>query len=204
MTDSRTAELGRKAFLPTTHIKNDKGEQIAWDAIRERIHVQAGGKAGPTTLTVTEAAKEFSLNRQAIYARAIRHGWRTITNAEKIKLIKKTRNWSESAEDHRELAFRVGHDSVKKFKAKTPKTFRDLDIADRIARRAAGLDNAEVIQQTLVHINEAIEEHADVIEARILENHAIVDVVAESIEDTGESSSSDALACQEIEQIPAP
>lgn len=164
---------------------------IAWDAIRERIHVPAGGKANPSVLTCTEAATFFKLDRQAIYHRARRHGWRTLTNPEKVKLIKKSRDWGKSAEEHRELAFDLAHASVKKFKAKRPATFRDLEIADKMARRAAGLDNAEVIQQTLVHINEAIEEHAEVVEADSIrlsdQEGATESAETSSIEDTGES-----------------
>ena len=152
-------------FQPTTHIKNKEGDLIAWDAIQDRIQIPHGGKGTPDTLTCTEAANFFKLDRQAVYHRARRHGWRTLTSSEKLKLVKKSRDWGKSAEEHRELAFDIAHSSVKKFKAKRPATFRDLEIADKMARRAAGLDNAEVIQQTLVHINEAIEEHAEVIEA---------------------------------------
>jgi predicted DNA-binding protein YlxM (UPF0122 family) len=179
-------------FQVTTHITNKDNELIAWDAVRERIHVPAGGKASPETLTVTEAAVEFKIDRQAIYHRARRHGWRTLTTNEKKLLIKKTRNWGKSAEEHREAAFDIAHASVKKFKARTPKSFHDLDIADKIARRAAGLDNAEVIQQTLVHINEAIEEHAEVIEAdssKLPDQEAVVeDAEVASIEDTESST----------------
>ena len=35
-----------------------------------------------------------------------------------------------------------------------PKSWKEFDLADRAARRAAGLENADVIQQTLIHINE--------------------------------------------------
>lgn len=40
-----------------------------------------------------------------------------------------------------------------------PKSWKEFDLADRAARRSAGLENAEVVQQTLIHINEAIDGH---------------------------------------------
>jgi hypothetical protein len=33
-------------------------------------------------------------------------------------------------------------------------SWKEFDLADRAARRAAGLENAEVVQQTLIHIND--------------------------------------------------
>jgi hypothetical protein len=35
-----------------------------------------------------------------------------------------------------------------------PKSWKEFDLPDRAARRAAGLENADVVQQTLIHINE--------------------------------------------------
>jgi hypothetical protein len=35
-----------------------------------------------------------------------------------------------------------------------PKSWKEFDLADRAARRAAGLENADVVQQTLIHLNE--------------------------------------------------
>jgi hypothetical protein len=35
-----------------------------------------------------------------------------------------------------------------------PKSWKEFDLADRAARRAAGLESADVVQQTLIHLNE--------------------------------------------------
>jgi hypothetical protein len=43
-------------------------------------------------------------------------------------------------------------------RAGPPKSWKEFDVADRAARRAAGLENAEVVQQTLIQINEAIDD----------------------------------------------
>ena len=44
--------------------------------------------------------------------------------------------------------------AIEKAKMRPPKSWKEFDLADRAARRAAGLENADVIQQTLIHVNE--------------------------------------------------
>lgn len=56
-----------------------------------------------------------------------------------------------------------------------PQSWKDFDLADRAARRAAGLENAEVVQQTLIQINEAINEcepYALPVEANVIATEA--------------------------------
>ena len=161
-----------KVGQPTTTVKNKEGEWVSWDAVEEVCNVPPNRKQDPMFLTAAEAARQFKLSREVIYARAKRHGWRLISHVEKQKLQKdKKRDWGKSGEAHREAAFKVAHESLKKFKAIKPKSFKELDLADRIARRAAGLENDSIVQQTLVHINEAVEGHAEnqVIEASVVE-----------------------------------
>jgi len=56
--------------------------------------------------------------------------------------------------------------ALRKAKIKPPQTWRDADLADKIARRSAGLD----VQQTLISINEDPE--AEVLEAEMSEETA--------------------------------
>ena len=44
--------------------------------------------------------------------------------------------------------------AIEKAKMRPPKSWKEFDLADRAARHAAGFENADVIQQTLIHINE--------------------------------------------------
>jgi hypothetical protein len=48
-----------------------------------------------------------------------------------------------------------------------PKSWKEFDLANRAARRSAGLENAEIVQHSLlIHINEAIDGFdSEVIEA---------------------------------------
>src|SRR5689334_12993800 len=62
---------------------------------------------------------------------------RRLTNVQEKVVVKAVENWLEKGEEHRKTAFDIAHESVKKFKATKPKNFKELEIADKIARRAA-------------------------------------------------------------------
>lgn len=49
-------------------------------------------------------------------------------------------SWAEKGDQHRALAFSLAHTSLQKASVEPPQTWRDVELADRIARRAAGLD----------------------------------------------------------------
>jgi hypothetical protein len=80
-------------------------------------------------------------------------------------------NWLEKGNEHRRVAFEKAHESIKLFEPKSPKSFRELEAADKVARRAAGLETAEMVQQTLINVNERIEDFDDeVVEATVVDS----------------------------------
>jgi hypothetical protein len=54
-------------------------------------------------------------------------------------------SWAEKGEAHRAVAFQLAHDSLKAAAKKglPIESWRDADLADKSARRNAGLDNEE-------------------------------------------------------------
>lgn len=42
-------------------------------------------------------------------------------------------------------------------KPRAPKNFREAEVCDKIARSSAGFDKVDVVQQTLIQLNEQIE-----------------------------------------------
>jgi len=55
-------------------------------------------------------------------------------------------SWLQKGEEHRALAFRIAHDALKKLsKKRVPLSadWQEVDKADKMARRAAGLDDGE-------------------------------------------------------------
>jgi hypothetical protein len=62
--------------------------------------------------------------------------------------------WWKRGEAHRLFVFDKASGAIEKARMRPPKSWKEFDLADRAARRAAGLENADVVQQTLIHINE--------------------------------------------------
>lgn len=116
-----------------------------------------------------EAAKQFDIKPNTIRAKAVRNNWPTPTNIAKrakelaakpsasTALDKVAENWQEKAESHRVTVFEKTSKAIAGSNLRPPKNWRDFDIVDKAARRSAGLDNTEVLQQTLVNINEISE-----------------------------------------------
>ena len=116
----------------------------------------------------TEAAKRFGIRSpHAIIMRARRNRWpvpsRIKERTRALQLSVKARaeaneeqrdcneksiealaeSWQERGEQHRIAAFRAAHNAFLKACLPAPETWRELELADRIARRAAGLDSQD-------------------------------------------------------------
>jgi hypothetical protein len=127
---------------------------IPWDII-ERTCI-----AG---MTFMDAAKEFGVKEDTIRKRARRYNWpvpkaigkavqKAVQNAEVVD--RTAQGWLAKGEAHRRVVFDKASGAIGQAKMHPPKSWKEFDLADRAARRAAGLDNADVVQQTLIHINE--------------------------------------------------
>jgi hypothetical protein len=134
----------------------EKGNKasIPWDII-ERTCI-----AG---MTFMDAAKEFGVKEDTIRKRARRYNWpvskaigravqKAVQNAEVVD--RTAQDWLAKGEAHRRVVFDKASGAIKKADMRPPKSWKEFDLADRAARRAAGLENADMVQQTLIHINE--------------------------------------------------
>jgi hypothetical protein len=65
-------------------------------------------------------------------------------------------DWNSRANAQREVAFKLAHESLKQMKPQAPKTFREANACDSIARRAAGINDVEAVYATLIQLNERI------------------------------------------------
>lgn len=62
-------------------------------------------------------------------------------------------NWVEAAADYRTMIFGKVQRALLEAAPEAPKTWRDIEIADRIARKAAGLESGEsTVVQTIIPI----------------------------------------------------
>jgi hypothetical protein len=95
--------------------------------------------------------------------RARRYRWpvpraigKAVQNAEVVD--RTAQDWLNKGEAHRRIVFDKASGAITQAKMCPPRSWRDFDLADRTARRAAGLESAEIVQQTLIQINEAIDD----------------------------------------------
>jgi hypothetical protein len=130
---------------------------IPWDIV-ERTCI-----AG---MTFMGAAQEFGIKEDTIRKRARRYKWpvtkaigkavqKAVQNAEVVE--RTAQDWLAKGNAHRTLVFDKASGAIARANMKPPKSWKEFDLADRAARRSAGLENVEVIQQTLIQMNERIE-----------------------------------------------
>jgi hypothetical protein len=143
------------AAIETTEITNIDGAKVAWSDVKNACEIEG--------LTITEVCTRYKLKYPAVYARATRAKWSVISSIKKrakelqereAELTTTAAQWAKRGETHRLLVFDKASDGIKKARIRPPKSWKEFDLADRAARRAAGLENADVVQQTLIHLNE--------------------------------------------------
>jgi hypothetical protein len=133
--------------------------EIPWDVI-ERTCI-----AG---MTFMSAAEEFAVKEDTIRKRARRYNWpvpkaigKAVQKAVQNEQVaeRTAQDWLAKSSAHRAVVFDKAHGAITKATMRPPQSWKDFDLADRAARRASGLENADVVQQTLIQINEAINEY---------------------------------------------
>ena len=178
---------------------------IPWDAIKIDMH------AG---MTMTDVARKYDVKYDTVKKYVKRHpemkdaeldeqltaeaaaaNKDALAKTVKSEIVKLVENWPEKAELTRAVAFEKAHESIKLFVPKAPKSFRELEAADKIARRAAGLETADVIQQTLINLNEAIDGY-EVTEMRPAIPAEVVESQPSEIPDASEQEHEPAVATQ--------
>lgn len=163
--DSREAgpQMRPKPGTPTTSIINAEKQSIAWDLIEE-----AARKIG-----VSAAAREYKVSIGAVTSRKIRCGWKGIPDARSLAktgntgseiVVAEAGDFSSRIAPYREKVFRKMDDSLGKFRAKAPKSFKEFDSASKIAERMLGIGDESAKVGVLVHINEMIDAHGESME----------------------------------------
>jgi tRNA(Ser,Leu) C12 N-acetylase TAN1 len=143
------------AAIETTEITNLDGAKVAWSEVKNACEIEG--------LTITEVCTRYKLKYPAVYARVTRGKWSVVSSIKKrakelqereAELTTTAAQWAKRGEAHRFLVFDKASGAIQKAKMRPPKSWKEFDLADRAARRAAGLENADVVQQTLIHLNE--------------------------------------------------
>jgi hypothetical protein len=116
-------------------------------------------------MNVAEASATFNVKAATIYKRMEREAWpvpKRITKAVQ-KVVENTAVGEavaniarERIERHIARTFDIASRSVAKFTVKAPKNFRELNIADQIARRAAAIQDNAPQTAVMLLLNEAV------------------------------------------------
>jgi hypothetical protein len=145
-------------------------------------------KACCAGLGYSAAAREFGVSVFAVMARSKRHGWPVGSRIQRrVEALQEARykarerykpydqqrssnaqvteaiaeSWAEKGEAHRALAFDLAHNALREAaKQGLPiESWRDADLADKSARRNAGLDNSDArnVSIAMTLINDRLE-----------------------------------------------
>jgi hypothetical protein len=158
-------------------VSREQGSRAAipWDIV-ERTCI-----AG---MTFMDAAEEFGIKEDTIRKRARRYNWpvaksigkavqKAVQNAEVAD--RTARDWLAKGNAHRTVVFEKASKAIAQANMTPPRSWKEFDLADRAARRSAGLENAEVVQQTLIQLNEQIEGFdSEPIEATVLSDERAI------------------------------
>lgn len=123
---------------------------VDWQPIR--IAVMTGG------LSYEEASAKFGVKSNTIAQKAKREGWK-VTDLERAEVQRAIalssavkESWADRGEQHRHRMFGIATKAIEAANLSAPRNWRDMETADKIARRAAGLEDADAQGRTIVNL----------------------------------------------------
>lgn len=113
-----------------------------WDAVK--VSYLAG-------LSVKEISRQYGIPEKTVSTKAFKAGWSKVikesvkTVVPDDKILEKTADllesdWRNKGAGHRAHVFKIAHEALKKASLPAPRSWKDAQIADNMARKAAGLD----------------------------------------------------------------
>jgi transposase len=132
---------GRKGTSGWTKPLNVDKEAIRVFLAEGGSSVEAAAKFGVAAPTIRVWSSKYGWAKERQAIARIRKEAAKVAATEKITQL--AESWAEKGERHRETVFSIAEKALQNAKLQGPKTWRDADIVDRMARRAAGLDNGE-------------------------------------------------------------
>lgn len=171
----------------------DSGDQALSHKVNPRARVSVtydwpGIELALTTgqMTYGEAAAHYKTPEGTIRKRSKRKGWMVGKKAIAALVHKQVVAAVEGAtsaitqseiEKHKRMVFDTMTKSLGMFKAKTPRSFREAETADKMARRSAGLQDDQTQVGVLLQLNEAINTHEpearEPLEAELIEGDSV-------------------------------
>jgi hypothetical protein len=117
-------------------------------------------------MSFQEAGEKFGVKPDTIRKRAKRNKWvlpkhavEAVREAARGAVAKAATDWLAKGESHRDKVFSIATESLKGVKKVKVRNAKDLELVDKVGRRAAGLETAEIAQLTMIQLNERIDSY---------------------------------------------
>jgi len=116
-------------------------------------------------MTPKDISKRFGIAENTIYTKIGKAGWYKIKKEaiaqepepQEVEALAKVmeEDWKSKGAAHRAVVYKIAHDALKSARLPTPRSWKDAQIADNMARKAVGLDeergNTAVINVGFIH-----------------------------------------------------
>lgn len=142
-----------------------------------------------------DIAKKFDIEEKTVYTKISKSGWNKIIGesvksvSPDTKILEMTADaleaeWRTKGAGHRAMVFKIAHDALKKAKLPAPRSWRDAQVADNMARKALGLDE-EKATSAVINVG-FIHKTAGAVVTRIDNDVVDAEFEAESVSETGD------------------
>lgn len=134
---------------------NSKKSRIEWSGVQRLIESGA--------LSYAEAAERMEVSVEAVRQRAYRERWLSPERVRRAAgvlcrvmpedvLEDAAESWRERGQRHRLHVFDLAHQALVRAELPAPKTWRDAQVADNMARKAVGLDDDSAKGSPIINV----------------------------------------------------
>lgn len=113
-------------------------------------------------MSTNDIAEKFQIDRGTVSTKAWKAGWNKIRKlpdnvplekslVEKVADMMET-DWKSKGSAHRRLVFEKANTALREANLPAPRTWKDAQIADSMARKAAGLEESENKMSAIVNV----------------------------------------------------
>ena len=145
-------------------------------------------------MSTNDIADKFGINRDTITTKTWKAGWNKLRKLPDSQPLEKTmvekvadmleEDWKTKGSAHRRLVFNKANSALREANLPAPRTWKDAQIADSMARKAAGLEDSENTKGTIVNVGwlqqtaggavTKIDIESEIVDAEVVEETAIL------------------------------
>ena len=113
-------------------------------------------------MSTTDIAEKFQINANTVTTKAWKTGWNKLRKLPEDVPLEKSliekmadaleEDWKTKGSAHRRLVFDKANTALREANLPAPRTWKDAQIADSMARKAAGLEDSENTKSTVVNV----------------------------------------------------